>query len=72
MKTLTTSYSETGTITPEMHRDLIGTIERKLKPNSQIKVDYFEAKKLSPPDNTWEDAFIRFTACVVSVRITND
>ena len=72
MKTSTTSYSETVIITPEMHRDLIGTIERKLKPNSQIKVDYFEAKNSSPPANSWEDAFIRSTACVVSVRITND
>ena len=72
MKTLTTCYSETGTITPEMHVDIIKTIEKKLKPNSRIAKDYFEMKKITPPDVTWEDAFVRFTTCVIAVRVAND
>ena len=71
MKTLTTCYSETGTFTPEMHVDIIKTIEKKLKPTSRIAKDYFEMKKQSPPDVTWEDAFIRFTTFVIAVRVAN-
>ena len=68
MKTLTTTFSNTGHISPEMHKDLILTIEKKLQPDSRLKKDYFEAKRIGPIDVSWEDAFTRFTSCIVSVR----
>ena len=68
IKTLTTTFSNTGHISPEMHKDLILTIEKKLQPDSRLKKDYFEAKRIGPIDVSWEDAFTRFTSCIVSVR----
>ena len=48
---------------------MIVTIEKKLKPDSQLRRDYFERKKANP---TWEDAYTRFVACIASVREQNE
>jgi hypothetical protein len=73
LKTLTNSYSDTATISPKQHADLIVTIEKKLKADSQLRNDYFEAKRIATtPDETWEDAFTRLIECIVSVRTLNE
>ena len=48
MKSLTHDYSIVEPITPAQHAALIVTIEKKLKPDSQLRIDYFEKKKANP------------------------
>ena len=63
LKELTTTYENSHPpITEAQHAALIVTIERKLIPDSQLRLDYF-FYKASPiiPGETWEMAFIRLS-----------
>ena len=67
---LTTTYENTTALTPSQHAALIVTIEKKLKPDSQLKIDYMTARDADrKPNERWEHAFIRLTKCVGSVRL---
>ena len=71
LKALTTVYENTQPITPAQHAALIVTIEKKLKPDSQLKSDYFAARgnEGKPiPNETWEQAFTRLGKCIFNVR----
>ena len=73
MKSLTHDYSIVEPITQAQHAALIVTIEKKLKPDCQLRTDYFERKKANPTQGeTWEDAYTRFVACIASVRELNE
>ena len=71
LKALTTVYENTKPITPAQHAALIVTIERKLKPVSQLKSDFFvvrgnEGKPIT--NETWGQAFVRLGKCIFNVR----
>ena len=73
LSTLTRAFEIKAPITAAQHAALIVTIEKKLKPDSQLKTDYFELKKTqAKPDEKWETAFTRLTACVIRVRRLNE
>ena len=64
LKSLTATYENTQPITPEQPAALIVTIEKKLKPDSQLKKDYFRAKGNNGKpiaNETWESVFVHRT-----------
>ena len=59
LKSLTTTYENSQPITPAQHAPLIVTIEKKLIPDSQLKIDYMVQRGPGPnPNEFWEDAFV--------------
>ena len=59
-----------GPLTSEHHAHLITLIEKRLPPDSQIRADYFTAKKGRKPGapETWDMAMHRLLRCIGDVR----
>jgi hypothetical protein len=59
-----------GLLSLEQHGQLIGLIERRLPPDSQLRKDYFVAKKNRKPDGpeTWDLTMRRLHRCINDVR----